>query len=399
MANLFTRLFGKSKTTPSGQPNSAEQSGRRPLKILVIGAGIGGLSAAIALREKGLDVDIIERDPEWSVYGVGIIQQANVVRAVTELGVIDDYVSSGFGFDHVKIFAPDGTEVAKVPTPSLADGYPANVGIGRPALQRVLGEKTRKVGANLRLGLTVSEMKDDGQHVHATFSDGTSGVYDGAIGADGVYSQIREMLFDDAPKPEFTGQSVWRYNFPRPKDVEGLWVYNGSPGVGLVPMGDDILYMYVTTAEPDNPRFEANTLADEMRKRIENHPSALIRDFASQIVDPEGVVYRPLEGVMIEGDWSKGRIALLGDAVHATTPHLGQGAGLAIEDALVVADELSRNSDVEASFRAYRDRRFKRCDYVVKSSLAICMGQLGKGPLIDNSKATAEMFEVIAEPI
>jgi 2-polyprenyl-6-methoxyphenol hydroxylase-like FAD-dependent oxidoreductase len=386
----------------SQQASGVDQAGEardRGLSILVIGAGIGGLSAAIALRQKGIRVDVIERDPEWSVYGVGIIQQANVVRAVSALGVIDDYVASGFGFDHVKIFAPDGTEVAKVPTPRLADGYPSNVGIGRPALQRVLGEKTRASGADLRLGLTVTRLEDDGRRVHASFSDGTSAVYDGAIGADGVYSQTRSMLFADAPQPEFTGQSVWRYNFPRLKDVEGLWVYNGSPGVGLVPMGEDLLYMYVTTAEPGNPRFEKHTLADEMRRRIESHPSPLIREFASQITDPEGVVYRPLEGLLIEGDWSRGRIALLGDAVHATTPHLGQGAGLAIEDALVIAEELVNHADVETAFRAFRDRRFKRCEYVVKTSYAICMGQLGRGPLVDNSKATAEMFQIIAEPI
>ena len=395
MAGIFSKLIrrkSKPEKSDSDRPALAKD-------ILVIGGGIGGLSASIALRNKGMNVDIIERDPEWSVYGVGIIQQANVIRAVAELGVIDDYVSSGFGFDHVKIFAPNGTEIAKVPTPTLAEGYPANVGISRPALQRVLGDSAKSAGANLRLGTTVSSYTDDGQKVHVTFSDGRKASYDGVIGADGVYSQLRGSLLPKAEKPEFTGQSVWRYNFNRPPEVDGLWVYNGSPGVGLVPMGEDVLYMYVTTAEPDNPRFDPSTLADEMRSRIENHPSPLVRGFAAQITDPSEVVYRPLEGLMLKGDWSQGRIALLGDAVHATTPHLGQGAGLAIEDAIVIADELAKTDDVEAAFKAYRNRRFERCAYVVDSSLAICMGQLGKGPLIDNSKATAEMFEVVAKPI
>ena len=235
--------------------------------------------------------------------------------------------------------------------------------------------------------------------MRVAFSDGSAGRYDAVIGADGIYSQTRRFLFPDLPGPEYTGQAVWRYNFPRPPEVQGLWIYNGSPGVGLVPIGEDALYMYVTTAEPENLRLETGALAMEMRKRIENHRSPAIRELAAQITDPEGVVYRPLEGLMIEGDWSRGRIALLGDAVHATTPHLGQGAGLAIEDALVIADELEKNDDVDAAFRAYRDRRFDRCDYVVKSSLAICMGQLGKGPLVDNSTASAEMFQVVAQPI
>lgn len=399
MANWISKLTGGKKPSPADTASALTKDSAAKWSVLVIGAGIGGLSAAIALRQKGLEVDIIERDAEWSVYGVGIIQQANVIRAVAQLGVIDDYIASGFGFDHVKIFAPSGQEVATIPSPHLVKDYPANVGIARPALQRVLGERTHAAGARLSLGVTVTDLQDDGRKVHVTFSDGRKASYDAVLGADGVFSQTRKMILPDAPGPQFTGQSVWRYNFRRPQDVRGLWVYNGSPGVGLVPMGEDTMYMYVTTAEPGNPWFDKDTLADEMRGRLSGHPSPMIRELAGQITDPNGVVYRPLEGMMLEGDWSKGRVALLGDAVHATTPHLGQGAGLAIEDAIVLADELTKADDVETAFQAYRERRFKRCDYVVKSSLAICMGQLGKGPLIDNAKASAEMFEVIAEPI
>ncbi len=393
-ANLFGRQQGASKVS-----NVGELKEKLNRKILVVGGGIGGLSAAIALRKYGMVVDIIERDPEWSVYGVGIIQQANVVRAVQQLGVIDDYVRSGFGFDHVKVFTPVGDEIVTVPSPKLVEGYPACLGIARTSLQKVLGDYATNSGANLRLGLTVSELREENDKIIVDFSDGTTGIYDAVIGADGVYSQMRTSLFPEAAKPTFTGQSVWRYNFPRPAEVEGLWVYNGSPGVGLVPMSDEVLYMYVTTAEPDNPRIPKNALAEEMKKRLENHKSPLIQKFSEQITDPEEVVYRPLEGMLLEGDWHKGKVALLGDAVHATTPHLGQGAGLAIEDALVIAEELSKASTVEEAFAAYRARRFERCEYVVKRSLEICKGQLGEGPLIDNSKATAEMFGVISQPI
>lgn len=247
---------------------SPENSEGKKWSILIIGGGIGGLTAAIALRRKGFDVEIIERDPEWSVYGVGIIQQNNVVRAVAELGVIDDYIDAGFGFDHVKIFLPDGTEVAHVPTPALTDRYPASVGIGRPALQRVLGDRAKSAGAKIRLGLTATTLSDTGTHVDVDFSDGSKGTYDLVIGADGLYSQTRDFLFPDAPKPEFTGQSVWRYNFKRPDDVKGLWAYNGTPGVGLVPMTQEVMYMYITTPEPGQPRIPHEDLASEMRKRL-----------------------------------------------------------------------------------------------------------------------------------
>ncbi|MGB3627419.1 MAG: FAD-dependent oxidoreductase [Henriciella sp.] len=396
--SILGKIFGSRGKSTQAADEPTSSGGSNAWSILVIGGGIGGLTAGIALRRKGFDVEIIERDPEWSVYGVGIIQQNNVVRAVAELGVIDDYVDAGFGFDHVKIFLPNGTEVAHIPTPALTERYPACVGIGRPALQCVLGDRAKASGAKIRLGRTAETINDTGDRVDVTFSDGTRGSYDLVIGADGLYSQTRDMLFPDAPKPEFTGQSVWRYNFKRPDDVQGLWVYNGTPGVGLVPMTDDLMYMYVTTAEPGNPRIPTENLASEMRKRMTT-PSPMIQALVEKVTDNDGVVYRPLEWLMLEGPWHKGRVALLGDAVHATTPHLGQGAGLAIEDSLVIADELSKAATPEEAFQKYRDRRFERCDYIVKNSLAICKGQLGEGPLIDNSKASAEAIGVVSQPI
>lgn len=368
------------------------------LDILIVGAGIGGLSAAIALARKGHTVTAIERDPNWSVYGVGIIQQSNVIRAMDQLGVLDRFLDAASGFDAVEIFLPDGTKVARVPSPRLVEGRPANVGIGRRALQKVLGDSARELGADIRLGITADDIVDDGEKVAVTFSDGTSGIYDAVIGADGVYSQLRTAILPEAEQPVFTGQAVWRYNFPRPAGMDALQVYNGPIGAGLVPMSAELMYMFVTTPEPGNPRYAKEGLAAAMREKLAGCSPA-IRELGEQITDDDGVVYRPLEGMLVQGDWSKGRIGLLGDAVHATTPHLGQGAGMAIEDAIVLAEELERHDDVETALKAYRDRRFERCRYIVESSLAICRGQLGLGPAVDNHKATAEMFGVVSQPI
>ncbi|MDO7837320.1 FAD-dependent oxidoreductase [Sphingobium sp. HBC34] len=368
------------------------------LETLVVGAGIGGLSAAIALRRGGHHVTVIERDPQWSVYGVGIIQQANVVRAMDQLGVLDAFLDAACGFDAVEIYIPSGDRVARVPAPSLVPGKPANVGIGRRALQKVLGDSAKALGADIRLGVTVDRLVDDGAAVDVGFSDGGAGRYDVVVGADGVYSQTRATILPDAEKPEFTGQGVWRYNFPRPADLDALHVYNGPIGVGLVPMSAEQMYLFATSAEPGNPHYPKDKLAATMRMKLAN-TAPQIQVLASQIVDDEDVVYRPLEAMMVHGPWSKGRVVLLGDAVHATTPHLGQGAGMAIEDAIVLADELGKADSPQAAFAAYRDRRYARCRYIVEQSLAICHGQIGKGPPVDNHKATADMFAVVSQPI
>jgi 2-polyprenyl-6-methoxyphenol hydroxylase-like FAD-dependent oxidoreductase len=367
----------------------------RELNFLVVGGGIGGLTAAIALSGAGHRVTVIERDPEWSVYGVGIIQQGNVLRAMKQLGLLDDYLSAAVGFDFVAVHAPDGTMVAKVPSPRLVEGCPANVGISRRALQQVLAERTRACGAEVRLGVTAAALAEDDEQVRVDFSDGSSGEFDLVIGADGIHSQTRRQILPEAPQPEFTGQAVWRYNLPRPADLDSLHVYNGPIGAGLVPMSSSQMYMYLTTPEPGNPHYPVQGLAAAMRAKV---PAAL-SNLAARIVHDEEVVYRPLETVLVEGPWHRGRVVLLGDAVHASTPHLGQGAGMAIEDAIVLTEEIGRHDTPEAAFRAYRDRRFERCCYIVEESLAICRGQLGLGPPVDNAKATAAMFQATARPI
>jgi 2-polyprenyl-6-methoxyphenol hydroxylase-like FAD-dependent oxidoreductase len=166
----------------------------------------------------------------------------------------------------------------------------------------------------------------------------------------------------------------------------------------MVPMSADQMYVFATSPEPGNPHYPREGLAAAMRSKL-THTAPQLQALAGQIIDDDQVVYRPLEGLLVRGPWHKGRVVLLGDAVHATTPHLGQGAGMAIEDAIVLADEITAHDSAEAAFAAFRDRRFERCRYIVESSLAICHGQIGKGPPVDNHKATAEMFAVIAQPI
>jgi len=368
------------------------------LSVLAIGGGIGGLTAAIALRQRGFTVTVIEKDPAWSVYGVGIIQQGNVLRAAKALGILDQYVGAGVGFDAVEVYAPNGIKVARVPSHRLLEGYPANLGIGRPALHQVLGDAARNAGAEVRLGVTVTALADRGKGVDVGFSDGSSGSFDLVLGIDGVHSDTRTLLFPSAPQPEFTGQAVWRYNLPRLPGLDALHAYNGPTGVGLVPISEQLMYLYVTTPEPGNPRYPHDGLAAAMRGKVA-HCAPVIRALAEQISDDDGVVYRPLEWLLLENPWYHGRVAVMGDAAHATTPHLGQGAGMAIEDGLVLAEELARHDAIDAALDAWFHRRFERCAYIVRASLAICRGQLGLAPPVDNAKATAEMFAFTARPI
>ena len=168
--------------------------------------------------------------------------------------------------------------------------------------------------------------------------------------------------------------------------------------MGLVPLGKDLMYLYVTSPEPGNPRYPRVGLAQSMRDKLKRAPPR-IAALAANITDDEAVVYKPLEWLWLDGPWHKGRVVLLGDAVHATTPHLGQGAGMAIEDGIVLAEELARHDSPATAFAAWQTRRVERCRYIVEHSKAIGDSQLGLKPPVDQSAAVRGMFETIARPL
>jgi len=370
--------------------------------VLVIGGGIGGLTAAIALRKKGLDVHVIERDPTWSVYGVGIIQQFNVVRAMKEIDALDEYMAVASGFDQSTLYVgPQGIKEAEFATPRLAGpDYPSNAGVRRKDLQTILGDAAKRAGAKISLGVTVEEMNDDGTGVDVTFSDDSAGRYDVVLGADGIFSQTRQTILPDAPKPSYTGQWVWRYNLPRPADLDGIQIFAGPCNAGLVPMTDDLMYMYLVSEMPEGAMLPVEGAAKAMRDAANAMmPAPQLKPWIEQITDDAGVVARPMEVIFLEDEpWNVGRIGLLGDAVHASTPHLAQGAGMAIEDALVLAEELTK-AEPEEAFAAYRARRFKRVEFVAKNSVKIGDMQMGKIPPFDVGALTRDTMTLMAEPI
>lgn len=372
------------------------------LSILVIGGGIGGLTAAIALRAKGFDVQIIERDPEWSVYGVGIIQQMNVVRAMKEIGVLDDYLSKAKGFDKTTLFVgPGGVKEAEFETPRLAGpDYPSNAGIRRKDLQSVLGDAAKRADAAIKLGVTVTDMADDGAGVDVTFSDGSKGRYDAVLGADGLFSQTRQTILPKTPKPTYTGQWVWRYNLPRPADLDGIHIFAGPCNAGLVPMTNELMYLFVVNQMPEGMILPVEGAAKAMREATNAlMPPPQLKPLIEKITDDAGVVARPMEVIFLEDEpWHVGRIGLLGDAVHASTPHLAQGAGMAIEDALVIADELTKAAPEEA-FTAYRARRYERVAHVAQNSIRIGEMQMGKIPPFDVGALTGGTIKMMCGPI
>lgn len=336
-------------------------------KALVVGGGIGGLSAGIALRQAGVDVEVIELHPEFNVYGVGIIQPSNALRALDVLGLADNCMERGSPYGPVKMCTSTGFQVAQLGTPPMGR-LPVHNGISRRILHQVLHDGAVANQVPVRMGITVASLDNGPDNVTVTFTDGSTGQYDLVVGSDGVYSKIRSLVLGEY-KPRYTGQSVWRYAFPRPAELDTGYIFLGKQSkVGLIPMTADTMYMFVVSAEGDDPKIPESELVPRMKALVAEYEAPMVRAVVDQITDPKGVIYRPLETLLLPAPWYNSRVLLIGDAVHATIPQLGQGAGLAIEDAVVLGELVQSDDSLITILDKFMNRRYDRCKMVVDAS-------------------------------
>ncbi len=375
-------------------------------KILIVGGGIGGMVAAVALRQKDFDVEIVEVNAKWDVYGVGIIQLANALRALASVGLADQALAAGFGMSTLSFYDHEGHLLYSIPQPQLAGPrYPAANALTRTRLHKLLQDAVRQAGVNVRVGVTVSELEQKDDTVEVTFTDWTTGRYDLVIGADGIRSLVRSLAFGTQYQPGYAGQVCWRYNVPRPPEVDNFQLFLGPSGnkAGFIPLAPDLMYILLTDKQPETngswPRIPEERLAEVFRERLMEFggPVARIRD--SYITDSSKVVYRPFETILVPPPWYRGRIVLIGDAAHAMTAHIAQGAAMAIEDAVVLAEELASKPTLLKALDGYMERRYKRCKALVEISTTLCQGEINNDPTVDVPGLTARSMEVAAAPV
>lgn len=370
-------------------------------RVLIIGGGFSGMSAAIELRKQGADVDLIEIDPGWRSYGAGISLGGATLRAFARLGILDAFLDQGNAADGVDVCLPHGPKVSSLPTPRLAGpDVPGGGAIMRPVLAKILADATRAAGANVRLGCTFTAIEQDAAGVEVSFTDGQRRRYDVVIGADGLYSKVREALFPSAPKPRYFGQSVWRAVLPKPPEIQAATIWMGpqiKPGVN--PVSKTEMYLFITEPRLTNEHVDPATFATHVRALLADFPAPAVQAIRDQIGPDSQIVYRPLEGLLMPRPWSSGRVVLIGDAVHATTPHLASGACIGIEDAIVLSDELAQHAQVPAALAAFEARRWERCRMVVENSARLGEIEIAGGDKDEHSRIMGESLMALAQPI
>lgn len=271
----------------------------------------------------------------------------------------------------------------------------------RPVLAKIMAEATRAAGANVKLGSTFTAIAQDAEGVEVTFTDGETKRYDLVIGADGLNSKTREAIFPEAPKPKYTGQCVWRMALPRPAGINRPTMWMGTPTVkiGVNPISQTEMYLFVTEDRPTNDRLDSTTFPQILSNLLARVPAPAVQAIKEQINAQSQIVYRPLEGLLLPRPWYRRRVVLIGDAVHATTPHLASGACIGIEDAIVLALEIRENQEQGLALEAFQNRRWDRCRMVVENSLRMGELEVSGGDKQEQARLMQTSLMAMSEPI
>ena len=351
-------------------------------RVLIVGGGPAGLSAGTVLNRRGIEAEIVEINEELRPLGSGLSMAGPTLRA---LRMVDEQalarcVHEGAGHDGLTFCTVDGEVLRRVEMPKAAgEDYPGGFGIMRPVFWGLLAEAAQRAGTRIRLSTTVTAIDQHDDGVTVAFSDGFEDDYDLVVGADGLHSKVRELVFPDAPEPFFTGQTVWRAVVPRPSDKgHDIAMYYGPRNkAGVNPVSETHMYVFVVENTPEITSPPRDQWPRLIQEQIEEY-GGIIGWARERMTDPDKIDRRPLHAILLPAPWYRGRTLLIGDAAHATTPHLAMGALIAIEDSVVLGEVLDSHTDLDEALTEFMERRFERCRVVVENSIQL--GEWEKHP-------------------
>ena len=357
------------------------------MKAAIVGAGIGGLTAAIALRQAGVKTTVFERTGELREVGAGIFLAANAVSALGELALADRVLQLGTPASMASIFTWRGQTLSGV----RADELEKRLGAPSAAVHRadLQGFLLQELGVeNVCLGAECSGFEQDGEGVTVAFADGSEERRDLMVGAVGLHSTVRVRLFGPE-KPRYAGYTAWRAVVEPGRELlprgTGFESWGRGARFGCVHIGGGRIYWFVTrnapegekdgpVGSPSGPKAVLTELFGGWHYPIPD----LIDETDEERIRRDDLYDRE----PLTGSWGTGRVTLLGDAAHPSTPNLGQGACQAIEDAVVVArclkevGETNMSEGVPSALRRYEDLRRERTAWIVRGSRAL--GRVGQ---------------------
>lgn len=342
-------------------------------RVLIVGGGISGLALANGLSAAGVHVEVVERSPTIRTSGASIGLWGFSVRAFEKLGLKSELLASGAISEKLENFDVQGNLTSTVNYAEIpaAPGQPQQVMIARPVLAAMLDRFARERGAHIRHDVTCQTVHDTEDGVEVSFTDGTSGKYDLLVGADGVFSSVRRDVLGITREARRAATGSWQATIPN-KDLgiknPSLWtgdkkrsfmLYPSSHGTCAAGIGDSL------TERPPTPEAVIARVCEQLSTF--DVPEAR---YVQQLVQTGEVVmeFRRVHWLLVQPPWFQGHAVLIGDAVHAAPPNLGGGGSMAVEDAAVLTDALTRHSNIPDALDNYMSRRWSRIENVYNKS-------------------------------
>jgi FAD-dependent urate hydroxylase len=330
-------------------------------RVLIVGGGIAGLALAPVLARSGVAVDVIEREPAWRHAGTGMYLPGNAARALRALGLEARVASRAVEIARQRFCDHRGRLLCEVDVAELWAAAGPCLALHRADLHGLLREAAGDVP--LRTGLAVKRLAQRDGIVSVGFSDGTSGEYDLVVGADGIHSAVRRLTFAPTAAPRPVGQIGWRFLAPRPREVT-TWSVMLGRGTALltVPLAGDRVYCSCDVVSPRDHHTAELVPAERLGELFAEFadPAATLLDALDAATD---IHVARIEEVALDR-WAHEHVVLIGDAAHAASPNMAQGAAMALEDALVLSHCLRDIRAIPDALVAFEARRRPRTDWV-----------------------------------
>ena len=332
------------------------------MNILIVGGGIAGLSAAIALQGDGHDITIAETLDGWKPAGAGLHLPGNAVAALRDLGIDQDVADKSSAFPRLEYFDHRDRKLFALETEQL--GWPTFQALTRSDFHEILCAKL--TGPAIRFGLSVSDISNEPDQAQVSFTDGTNHSFDLVIGADGINSAVRRLAFGEEHVPQPTGYICWRWITDYPFGLSAPKFIIGHGQVILVmPLGGNRFYIYASTYDPGERIRDLP--AGELAAHFARFDGP-VRDMLGTI-GTDTVIHESRLQQMVMPEWIAGRVILIGDAAHGTLPTMAQGATQSIKDGLALTDALRAQSDIKTALADWQKARLPEAHWVQQQSL------------------------------
>ena len=367
---------------------------------LIVGGSIAGMNAAIALAMAGVQVDVIELAQE--PLGASLAFSGRAAMARVELGIYDRVQATGRpsqGSTATAIRnATTGAIINPGPQRPTWPGAVDGVGVYRPVFLDIAQQEAERLGGRVRKGVSYKSFVDGPDGVDVTFTDGATGRYDLMVAADGINSKTRDLIFPNAPKPQYSGQLSIRWMAPGPPVQDEGWYMSKVGRLGFYYLPQGVTYIPAVINIP-----EARWIPDEevhaiFTALLDSMAAPAIRDLRSRLTPTSELIGRPFHWLLLPAPWHKGRTLIIGDAAHATSAHMGMGGGMALEDAVVLGQSIAAATTLPEALDMFMKRRFDRTKLVVETSNRLGQLEQQQAPPSENVALLTKAFAAIGEP-